>query len=556
MHYSLFIRSIGLWCCIAVFGYAQAQPQPGGVIAGVAVDARNNMPVRRTIITLSTMETPAQDAVAWTDSNGRFSFSYLAPGRYQLRARKDGYQFLVYGAKTLASPAGTIQLAAGEVRSDIVFRLQLTSSISGVVVGDDGEPVGQVQVMAMTPGFERQKRKLLGGPGAMTDSDGRYRLTGLLPGRYAIAVMNTHRMAPKLSSEVSARQAQSQQQLYSTGTQYYPGVERSDSATLIAVQAGNEVSGIDFRLTARPTVVVQGNVTMPPGSKPTDHVAVNVVDDAVNRNTFGAGAAPPDFAFQLDHILPGSYTLVAQATIDGKPYRGFQTIDVGPQGVQGLSIALEPGIDLVGTVSVEGPDAAKHSPGFVNLIAGDGLLRSGPPLHANVNKDGKFKLTGVVPGVWDINAGPIPPGGYIKSMMLGDRNVLTEEMIIRPSTTGALKIVLGTMAAKLEGDVTQGEQPARAVVVLAPEAKLRHVTSFFRVAAADEKGHFEIKSAVPGRYVLYAFEEFDQRSLQDPDVFKPFDGAGVALTLTEGANASQKLTVLNSHDPTGPGARK
>jgi hypothetical protein len=209
---------------------------------------------------------------------------------------------------------------------------------------------------------------------------------------------------------------------------------------------------------------------------------------------------------------------------------------------------MEVSVDLAGSVSVEGPDAGKYPASFVNLVPGDDIPWYGPPLRANVNQDGSFKITNVPPGIWDIGAGPLPPVGYVKSMRLGDRDVLTEEMTIRPSTTEPLKIVVGTRAATLEGDVLPGDQPTRAVIVLAPDGKFRRVTSFYRVVAGDEKGHFEIKNATPGEYRVYAFEEFGPLSIQDPDFLKPFEKSGIPVTLQEGPNAAQKLSMI----PAGP----
>src|SRR5450755_4194413 len=106
--------SVLLFCGLTICGDAQTV-STGGAIAGIAVSASSNLPIRRAIITLSTMEPQPQDAVAWTDADGRFSFGYLAPGRYQLRAMKDGYQAAAYGADTFRRPPAIIQLAAGQI---------------------------------------------------------------------------------------------------------------------------------------------------------------------------------------------------------------------------------------------------------------------------------------------------------------------------------------------------------------------------------------------------------------------------------------------------------
>ncbi|MGI8990851.1 MAG: carboxypeptidase-like regulatory domain-containing protein [Bryobacteraceae bacterium] len=105
-----------------------------GLIGGSVIDRDTNTPVRRAIVTLSTVEARPQDAVAWSDAQGRFAFGYLPAGRYQLRARKDGYQMAVLGADSPNRPPETIALAAGENRNRIVFQLQHPGSITGMVV--------------------------------------------------------------------------------------------------------------------------------------------------------------------------------------------------------------------------------------------------------------------------------------------------------------------------------------------------------------------------------------------------------------------------------------
>ena len=123
-----------------------------------------------------------------------------------------------------------------------------------------------------------------------------------------------------------------------------------------------------------------------------------------------------------------------------------------------------------------------------------------------------------------------------KNMTLGDCSIY--------ACSEALKIVFSTHAAKLEGDVFQGDQPTRAVVLLAPEAKLRHMIGFYRTVTTDEKGHFEIDRARPGEHRLFAFQDLDQQSIQDPDFLKPFERYGVPVTLREGPNDPQKLSLI------------
>jgi len=108
-----------------------------------------------------------------------------------------------------------------------------------------------------------------------------------------------------------------------------------------------------------------------------------------------------------------------------------------------------------------------------------------------------------------------------------------------------LKIVISTRAAAIQGDVTSNGQPVRALVLLAPEPRWRHVLSFYRTVSADANGHFEIKNAAPGAYQLYAFDELDRESIQDPEFLKPFERVGVTVTLREGENPPRQLSVIS-----------
>lgn len=291
-----------------------------------------------------------------------------------------------------------------------------------------------------------------------------------------------------------------------------------------------------------------GRIVPPPGVTTVDQSNVILSrEDSANRMNVGAGISGPGFDFQFDQIQPGRYALVAQAGAGGKRYRGVQSIEIAAEDVRDLAIPLEPSIDLSGTVTVEGPDAGKNPPLFVSLVSGDAIPWNGLPFRASGGKDGSFQVRGVPPGTWDITAGPVPSGGYIKSMRLGDQDVLTEEMVIQPSTQAPLKIVIGTQAAVVRGDITSNGQPARAMVLLSPESRFRHVLSFYRWVPADANGHFEITNATPGTYQLYAFDEFDAQSIQDPEFLKPFESAGVTVTLREGENPAQKLSVISTN---------
>ncbi|MDQ6704911.1 MAG: carboxypeptidase-like regulatory domain-containing protein [Acidobacteriota bacterium] len=524
---------------------------PTGLIGGTVIDRDTNTPVRRAVITLSTVETRPQDAVAWTDSQGRFAFGYLSAGRYQLRAQKDGYQMAALGADTPHRPPETIALANGENRSGIVFQLHHPASITGIVVDEEGDPVSGANVQVMAPGYERRKRKLRPMGNAQADARGRYRLHNLAAGRYAVMTVSNFLPVVKAQPEVAAGTIQQQ---YSYAPQYYPAAERGDSAALLTLKPGQEIGGIDFHLNARPSIMLSGKVVFPEEPPPNTQVQISFTEEDSGpgiQTMTGTGSQNP--VFRMDRLAQGSYLVVAQASANGTQYRGVQHVTLAGTSAPEITIPLEAGVELTGKVTVEGPAAAPQHPSFVALSPGDNLPWRSQPPRTNIEKDGTFKLPSVPPGVWDIDAGPIPPGGYIKSMRLGDRDVLTEEMIIQSGMKDRLIIRISTQGAMVEGDVVQGDGPAAAVpVLLLPDGKYRNVLSFSRLVASDQKGHFEMKGVTPGTYKLYAFEELDRNSIEDPENLKAYEQLGVSLQLKEGSNSPQKLTVIHARPGVTP----
>ena len=102
-----------IWCIPLMAASLHAQSPNSGSIAGTVVNRSTNTAIRRAIVTLTTVETQPQDAVAWTDAAGRFSFSFLPAGRYRLYATKEGFQATGFGAEARNRLPDIITLAAG-----------------------------------------------------------------------------------------------------------------------------------------------------------------------------------------------------------------------------------------------------------------------------------------------------------------------------------------------------------------------------------------------------------------------------------------------------------
>jgi hypothetical protein len=168
------------------------------------------------------------------------------------------------------------------------------------------------------------------------------------------------------------------------------------------------------------------------------------------------------------------------------------------------------------------------------------------PLRTQPQPDGSFVFRHVPPGIWDINVGPLAKGGgFIKSMRLGEQDVLIEEMEIGLSPPAPLHIVVSSRGGQVSGRLAgEAAKEATAFVLLAPEEKYQHVMSFYAMAPVGADGTFSLAGITPGRYRLYALEMVRTPvDLRNPEILSRLNEHAEVLVIGEAARvvATPKL---------------
>lgn len=544
-----------MWMVPACLAQTPAPPAPLAAISGVVINDVTGVPVRRAVVILSTLDETPLEALTFSESNGAFGFTRIPPGKYQLRVDLDGFQQAWFGARTSNRPPATLRLAAGDVRSGITFRLRPLGVISGVVLDPEGDPLPNVPVRLLKSVWERLKPAYSSDMWTNTDDRGRYRFQDVVPGQYVIAT--TQYFVPALLTQPDVAASQSAQPHKMYAAQFYPDAGRLTAAEPVKLAGAQELEGIDFHLAARAVAMLRGKIAVPPDMPANQGVQIHAFPQDAAESGYesgGAAAAPPDYTFELQGLIAGPYVIAASFTDDGHEYRAVERIELSAGGME-LTLRPERAIDLSGRVDLEGAGAAAAGPFQVSLIPG-GYPPGRNPIEAEVRPDGTFTASNVVPGIWDINVTPVPPGGCIKAMRLGEQDVLAEDMTIGPGTHESLHLVVSTHGAVVAGTVTVPPGVARlprASVLLAPYGKYAQVLSFYAQAAADDAGHFEIKGVTPGRYKLYAFEELDPTAYQDPGFLKPFEKLSAAFDVAEGERVERETQLILTGTEGGAG---
>jgi hypothetical protein len=231
--------------------------------------------------------------------------------------------------------------------------------------------------------------------------------------------------------------------------------------------------------------------------------------------------------------------LTGEVTLDGRLYAARDELDLAGGSVS-VTLHFAPAVDLAGHVRIEG-EPGSAAGGRVYLSAGDGSNRQGAEAH--VQPDGSYVLKNVQPGVWDIGVDPIPKGGYLKSMLLGDVDVLRADMNVTAETKAPLEIVVSRAGAQLKGTVEGG---LARIVLAAPVGDEAGVLSFYNLATVDEHGAFQMNSMTPGEYRLYAFEDLAYGAWFDPEFLQPYAERGTPVELKAGSKLEVTVQAIGA----------
>ncbi len=542
--------TVALWAVPAAAASAQ------GSISGRVVNSVNGAPVHRAQVNIVVNGRTDLRGTAPTDGDGRFVCRGLPAGRYWLGAHKNGYASMDYGATHPNMAGRVVVLAAGENKQGIDIRLPQLGVITGTIMDVDGEPAARVGVQALRHEFQRGKAVWTQSGWANTDSDGRYRMFHLMPGKYLLTARKYDQPQPPPSPQASDGGAG--RLVYATT--YFPGTLDRQQAKAVVLGPGETLENIDIDvLQSRPIVLdVQGDLPAPPVPEPPAadgnppdgppqmppqpaFVQLNLVE----KNSTAPGAAqygggfPVGSRFVFNDLLPGRYVLSGEVTLEGRLFAAREELDLSG-GSLNVTLHFAPAIDLAGHVRMEGGPGSATG-GRVFLVAGDFTNRQGA--EARVQPDGSYVLKSVPPGVWDIGFDPIPKGGYLKSMMLGDVDVLRADMNVTSETKAPLEIVVSTAGAQLSGKVEGG---LARTVIAAPQGDMAGILSFYALANVDEHGAFEMKSMMPGEYRLYAFEDLAYGAWFDPEFLKPYEDRGAPVELKPGAKAEVTVQAIGA----------
>jgi uncharacterized protein (DUF2141 family) len=247
-------------------------------------------------------------------------------------------------------------------------------------------------------------------------------------------------------------QQEEQEQSMAYAPVYFPGTTMASTAASVTLGIGEERSGVDFQLQLVATARVDGSVigpdgTIPPGTQislvPSDQVGMPQIPGV----SLNMARSAQDGRFTFSNVTPGSYRVMARATIRDQTAEAGRARGAGPAGqapgggpgggrgpgqiqqvlwasvdiavagqnLSGVVLNLQPGMTVSGRLSFEGgnltpPTDLTRVRVTLAPRGQQGGFESGGVPPAQVDAQGRFTIPGVPPGRYAISAAA-PTGG-------------------------------------------------------------------------------------------------------------------------------------------------
>ncbi len=308
---------------------------------------------------------------AQSDPTGAFVLHHVPPGSFTLEA------------KVVDGRAGRVPLLVDKAdKTGVVVKLEPRAQVSGKVVDDKGTPVPRVRVtvspkgdadkgfsMSMSSNSER---------GALTGSDGTFRVIGLDEGPHDIEVTDDQGQIPWADAAHKAKP------------------KEPVEPVVLVLAAAEQRTGVTLTIEARDGVI-KGVVRGADGKPVADAWVTASVEGEIREELvmegeteiMDRGSKPPtltgsDGAFTFTNLRRAEYTLVAE-TAKGTARVEKKNVKLGAN----VTLTLAPLGSLTGHVTLNGAPATSY------MLSCD---RTGPMPRRFASPDGTYTMERIPPG--------------------------------------------------------------------------------------------------------------------------------------------------------------
>ncbi|HEY5884212.1 MAG TPA: carboxypeptidase-like regulatory domain-containing protein [Pyrinomonadaceae bacterium] len=435
---------------------------------------------------------------AKTDEDGNYRIDGLPAG--QVRIIPVAKSFALANTKVGQSQgAQIINLAEGEVITNVDFQLLRGAVITGRITDPDGNPLVGEHV-AVTGQNSQHEVWILDGR-YRTDDRGVYRVYGLAAGEYTVSAgQDGHSGMGRVGSPFSKT--------------FYPGTPKQSEAKVLELKEGAELANIDFSIVKAPTgFAVSGRVVDNAG-QPVANLTIGyspVEDRGNGMGNMNMTTTPTDAngAFRMEGIQPGNY---AAFTLGGPAqagsYSDLTKFEVSDKDVTGLVITLRPGVSISGVAVVDNSSDPAVIAGLQSLqmFAYSQTREMAAPSYAmsKILPDGSFSFAGLMPGKVRIGIQQFPKPAKGLNLARVEIDGMVQETV--DVSAGAdikdVKLIFSHGTGTLRGQIKieGGSLPEGTRIMIGLRQPGNTMQTYPRPVEVDSRGHFFADDIPPGTY--------------------------------------------------------
>jgi len=544
---------------LAAFAQEKVTPTPAKQsfrITGTVVSALTAQPLAHTEVEIGwALKSETEQSLVTTD-DGQFQFDGLPPGKYWLRAARNG--FSRQGFDEHDGYFTGIVVGPGLQSADLIFRLRPDASISGMITDEQNELVRDVQVMLFRSGIENGRRATTLQGQVSSNDQGRYRFSHLSPGTYFVAVSARPWYAQGL--EQRGRRVRGRVR----GVQppegepdivppnpaldvayplsYYSGATEANSATPIVLKAGDRASA-DVGLTAVHALTLRIH---DPSVSPGQPFGATLEQHVFEGRTIPVpqeNAQTRKGEIDISGLPPGEFVVNVQSfgkdNNNAKDTHGWtQTISLSSDADITAPAAGTASAPITGVVTLGGMPPGRRA--YIQLRS----RASGNTLGAEVSPKGEFEIppSEVRPGTYQVSVTNLPES-IVASVAASGAKVLGQSVVITGAGPVQLTVTMSEGLATVTGIAMKDEKPSGGVMIVLVPQDPENNAALFRRDQSDSDGSFNLRQVLPGKYTALAIENGWDLEWANPSVLKPYIKDGEAVDISGSRKYEVKLKV-------------
>ncbi len=467
---------------------------------------------------------------------GGFCFEHLEGGDYETKRQRAGYLDGNYGQKRPGGPGLVLRVNAKEALQPIIVKMTPAARISGSLAGSDGDPVEGGEIELLKRSWIKGKFQPAPVAQGQTDDQGRFRLGQLAPGTYFIGArpgrdFRGREFLNDRGEPIREREVET----------YYGGSLSLQEATPLGLKAGQEIAGLTIALQKAGGRHITGRIPVALSEGEMGWVQI-MEDTEPMKRRFGRVRIKKDGTFRADGLTPSQYLLRGRTFGGDSDLQLEMQVDLRNGDADGIVLEPVQLLDFEMRVRVEGAVTGSKPPAIRQVYL------SNNSTHGNRGErqsDGTYKFESVEPGVYEVGVANDGDSYFVKGVLVDGEVQPGRKLDVHAERPKSVEVILSSRVAAIKGQVAGiRELTTGTMIILWDEAEKSQTGS----QVAGPNGEFQFKSVPPGKYRLYAFEDFDSDSWGSPELAAIFASKSMSLELHEGENRQITVSLISAKE--------